>query len=121
MKKQKIIFVYNAKSDFFSGLKDFAHKIVSSETYSCNLCRITHGNFSMKEKWRDFIEGLNFETEFLHKDEFLQKYNIEDINFPSIFIKKEKKFKLLISNKEINDIQNLNELIKLVKKKLKNY
>lgn len=118
MKKQKLIFVYNANSGIFNSIKDRIHKTVSPQTYSCNLCRVTFGITSMKQKWEDFISSLNFKIEFLHKDEFLDKYNMKNVNFPSIFIEKEKKLKLLISNKKINNVQDLNGLVELVKKNL---
>ena len=35
----KIIFVYNADSGLVNGLIDWAHKIVSPETYSCTCAR----------------------------------------------------------------------------------
>jgi len=44
----QIIFVYNADSSLFANITDFAHKIVSPKTYSCNLCKLSYGKFSMK-------------------------------------------------------------------------
>lgn len=115
--KKKIIFVYNADSDFFSSVKDLAHKIIAPKNYSCNLCKITFGNFKIKEKWRDFILHLGIEVEFLHKDEFLKKYKSEE-SFPAAFIEKER-LEILIKQEEINKLKNLSELIMLVNKKLK--
>lgn len=120
MKKEELIFIYNANSDFFSNMKDFAYKIISPKTYQCNLCNISYGNLGMKEKWKNFISNLDIKTEFLHKDEFLKKYNLRTINFPAAFIKNNKGMKLLISNEEINSCENLDELIKLVNNKLRN-
>ncbi len=48
MNKQLLIFVYNANSDLFSTVTDFAHKILSPSTYQCQLCALTYGNFSKK-------------------------------------------------------------------------
>lgn len=115
--KPKIIFVYNAEGDFFSSAKDFVHKIVAPKSYSCNLCKITSGNFKIKDKWKDFILSLGIEVEFLHKDEFLKKYKSEE-NFPAAFIE-EKELKILVNQKEINQVKDLDELITLVNKKLK--
>ena len=116
--KKKIIFVYNADSDFFSSVSDFAHKIISPGTYKCNLCKITYGNLGAKKKWKEFVSGLKFETEFLHKDEFVKKYGMKKFGLPAIYIEETRKLKLVVSSKEINSIKNLDGMIKLVKKKL---
>jgi len=42
------IFVYNADSGPINGLKDYFHKIIKPETYECNLCAVTFGNFLVK-------------------------------------------------------------------------
>jgi hypothetical protein len=74
--KQELIFVYNANSDFFSTVTDFAHKILSPATYQCHLCALTFGNFSIKQGWKSFIEGLSLKAILLHKDEFEGEYGI---------------------------------------------
>ena len=56
----ELIFIYNAKSGVVNELIDFAHKIVSPETYDCNLCAISYGAFAMKKKWSTYIETLPF-------------------------------------------------------------
>jgi len=50
MKIDRLIFVYNAESGTMNSAIDFAHKMLSPETYECNLCRITYGNFAMKKE-----------------------------------------------------------------------
>ena len=40
-----LLFVYNAKSGIANVLVDISHKLLSPETYSCNLCVITHNTF----------------------------------------------------------------------------
>ena len=39
---KELIFIYNAKSGFINELVDIPHKIISPETYDCNLCAITY-------------------------------------------------------------------------------
>ena len=77
MKEQELIFVYNANSDLFSTVTDFAHKLLSPSTYNCNLCALTYGNFTIKQEWKSFIEELAIKTVFLHKDEFEKQYKIQ--------------------------------------------
>ena len=38
---KELIFIYNAKSGFINELVDYAHKIISPETYESNLYAIT--------------------------------------------------------------------------------
>ncbi|MGD2248412.1 MAG: hypothetical protein PVF58_08385 [Candidatus Methanofastidiosia archaeon] len=113
---EKLIFVYNADSGLINEFSDYVHKIVSPLTYPCNLCALTFGNFGMKDEWKHFIENLDIAVEFYHKDEFLKKYKKTD-QFPSVFIENEH-LKLFISQKEMNALETLDELMDLVKKKL---
>jgi hypothetical protein len=47
--EKELIFIYNAKSGLVNEMIDFAHKIVSPETYDCNLCAISYGTFTKKK------------------------------------------------------------------------
>jgi len=113
----KLIFVYNADSGF--GLvKDFFHKILKPETYPCNLCGLTFGNISIKKEWKEFIENLELPVEFLHRNQFMKRFNLKDVGFPSAFIERDSNISLLISDEEINRLQSLKELKELVIRKL---
>ena len=74
----KIIFVYNADSGIINTVKDYFHKIVKPSTYQCNLCSLTFDNLGMKKGWKTFVDDLEPEIEFLHKDEFFKK-KVEDV------------------------------------------
>ena len=113
----ELIFIYNAKSGVVNELIDFAHKIVSPETYDCNLCAISYGAFSMKKKWSTYIETLPFKSTFTYKDKFL-KNGYSNIKFPSVFIRSNEKLDEIISATEINEINNLDQLIGLLNQKL---
>ena len=115
--KLELIFIYNAKSGVVNELIDFAHKIVSPETYDCNLCAISYGAFSMKKKWSTYIETLPFKSTFTYKDKF-SKDGYSNIKFPSVFIRSNKKLDEIISATEINEIKNLDQLIGLLNHKL---
>ncbi|MEO6667868.1 MAG: hypothetical protein ABIN36_00235 [Ferruginibacter sp.] len=116
--KEQLLFVYNANSDLFSTVTDFAHKILSPSTYDCHLCALTYGSVTMKRDWKMFIEGLPLKTVFLHKDEFKTKYKTE-ADFPSIFITEKETNKLLITKQELVSCNSLEELKNLVTEKLK--
>ncbi len=112
---KKILFVYNADSGFFSTINDFAHKIISPDTYECNLCAITYGNLGMNQEWKDFVEGLNADVEFLHKDELKDKYAIEGVKLPVVFVVDNDEPRVIIDNEEINSAKSIEDLKKLVK------
>ena len=95
--KPKIIFVYNADSGVFNLLSDIAHKMFSPQTYSCNLCAITHSNFGMRKEWKEYLDSLAHPLEFLHSDELKDKYKLDEVNLPAIFIEESGSPKLIVS------------------------
>lgn len=111
----KIIFVYNADSGKINALFDIGHKILRPDTYSCNLCSLTHGVFSEKEEWRKYREATQHKLEFLHKDEFEEKYGEnKDYTYPVILKTDEdaKNLEVLLSTEEINGLSGLEDLVK---------
>ena len=110
----KIIFVYNADSGIINAMKDWAHKIVSPETYPCSLCALTYDNLGMRRPWREFVQELGYEVEFLHRDELDEKYDIRDVPLPAAFIHHDEKLNLLINSDTMDACQSLDELQALV-------
>ena len=88
-KEKKLIFIYNATSGTLTGIKDYFHKAFKPSTYGCQLCAVTYGAFGMKNDWKKFIKDMDvpvnflkkdkFKFEFLHRDEFHEKYKTERI------------------------------------------
>jgi hypothetical protein len=118
MNEKKLVFVYNADSGAISLVKDFWKKILRPSSYECNLCMQTFGAFSMKKDWKNFIKNLNIDTEFLHRDEFVERYEINDAMYPSAYFVEENQIFLLISKDEMNSVKNLDEMEALVLTKL---
>ncbi|MHA2392347.1 MAG: hypothetical protein ACXAEX_10255 [Promethearchaeota archaeon] len=114
MNEKKLVFVYNADSGVVNIVKDFWHKLLRPSTYQCNLCAQTFSAFGMKKDWKNFINKLDIEAEFLHKDEFEEKYNISDAKFPSAYLKNGITFDLLINQEEMNKVKSLDEMEALV-------
>ncbi len=112
---QKLLFVYNADSGFFNTLSDIAHKITSPDTYACQLCQLTHGHFTMKSQWRQFVDETNVDCVFFHRDEFIEQYGQRDVDLPAIFIDTDQGIELLINKQKIESIETVDELIDLVK------
>ena len=118
MNEKKLVFVYNADSDVISIVKDFWKKMLRPSSYECNLCAQTFSLFGMKKDWKKFINNLDIEAEFLHKDEFEEKYEISDALFPSVYLKNGSTLDLLIDQEEMNRVKSLGEMEALVLSKL---
>lgn len=116
--KPTIVFVYNADSGLFNTLTDIAHKIFAPQTYECNLCAITFGNFGMREEWKAFLETLPVELEFLHRDELQRQYGLEGGALPAIFQKSAAGLELWISAAEINACSSIDDLKHLINSRL---
>jgi hypothetical protein len=108
--KSKLIFVYNADSGVFNLLADVAHKIFSPQTYSCNLCAITHSNFGMKKEWKEYLESLETPLEFLHADELKSKYQFEKVELPAIFKEENGNLILAVNAAAINRCNSIEDL-----------
>ena len=116
--KSALVFVYNADSGLFNTLTDIAHKIFSPQTYSCNLCALTHSNFGIRSEWRQFVESLDRQVEFLHADELKTRYAIAGLSLPVVLEKKDGKFEILLEADSINACQNIDDLKRTIINKL---
>lgn len=127
-----LIFVYNADSGgLFTGLKDTLHKTFRKSTYECNLCQVTFGAFGMKKDWKNFVNDLDvpvefkkkdkFKFDFLHKDEFNEKFKVADAKFPSAYILDDGTLKLFISQDEMNSVKEIEELKNMVVAKIEEF
>lgn len=114
---ESLLFVYNAKSDYWSKKIDFAHKIISPSTYSCDLCALTHGNFGETEIWKEFRENSKITLTFIYKDEFQKLYPNTKTTFPLIFRKeKGNNLSVLIDAKTLSEIKSVEKLIDVITK-----
>ncbi len=112
--RKKILFVYNADSGIFNTVTDIAHKIFAPETYACNLCAITYGNFTIRKEWQAFLETLDADLEFLHRDEFRQQFPGVDADLPAVFLRSGDELSLWITAGEIDRCRSVEDLIALI-------
>lgn len=119
-KDKQLVFVYNADSGMFNTLTDIAHKIFSPQTYSCNLCAISHSYFSERDEWKQFISGLDADCEFLHRDEFEKKYRADNFEYPVIFEKKDSQLIVFLDTDVINQCNSMKELQEKIRSGFKN-
>jgi len=114
METKSLVFVYNADSGLFNLVTDIAHKILSPQTYACQLCSITHGNLKMHEEWRTFINTLPINCEFMHRDEFLKAHSEICNELPAVYLLSTGSLQSCVSAKEINNCNDLPELKSLI-------
>ena len=116
---ENIIFVYNADSGLFNGIKDLIHKNFSAATYPCSLCAVTYNNLGMRGEWRQFIRSLNREVEFLHRDELADQYGIQNVPLPAAFRKGvDTGPELWLNAEQMNSCKSLEDLQQMILKKL---
>lgn len=118
IKRPTLIFVYNADSGLFNTLSDIGHKIFSPSTYECHLCAITHSYFSERKEWTAFINQLEADCEFLHRDQWLHTGVNAAIPLPAIFLKDEAKHILLVDAEAIKHCKSITELQNLITERL---
>ncbi len=106
----KLIFIYNADSGLLNTVFDIAHKIFSPRTYSCNLCALTHGYFTVRDEWMRFITGLDVECEFLHRDDALRRFSDLEIVTPAILHEESGTTRLCLSAEAIHRCTDLASL-----------
>ena len=114
MKMKSLLFVYNADSGLFNLVTDIAHKIFSPQTYACQLCSITHGNLTMREEWRAFIDELPLECEFMHRDEFLKAHSSVQDELPAVYTRSNGELRLCVDASKIISCSDLSELKRLI-------
>ncbi|MGY5848925.1 GTPase [Salegentibacter sp. F14] len=113
----KLVFVYNAFSGSHNAFLDAVLKLMGSNSKTCNLCQLTHGVFSQKKVWKDFIRNSDIEMDYLHLDEFQKKYASKfgyKFTFPIVLWEDQGEMGVLISTEELEELDNVKELIVLL-------
>ncbi|WDE95812.1 hypothetical protein PQO03_08800 [Lentisphaera profundi] len=113
--KINLIFVYNADSGKLNTMFDIAHKIFRPDTYECSLCLLTHEIFTENKLLASLKNNTKFNIEFLHKDEFQNRYNME-FTYP-VILEKRDHIKILLDHKQISAINNIKDLIDILEQK----
>lgn len=124
LKKPTLIFVYNANSGLGNALMDTAHKVLSPNSYACNLCGITYGLLTENRQWKKYRESSGIEMQFLHKDEFKKEYASKfmfQLNFPVVLAIVGMELEILIGSEELNTLKSTQELIALVEERTASY
>ena len=109
-----LLFVYNADSGLFNTMADIGHKIFSPSTYACDLCMLTHGYFSERQEWRDFIENLGVGCTFLHRDQFRRRHPDERSELPAVFLINRDGIRPCVTAQQLRDCKDLKQLEQLI-------
>jgi hypothetical protein len=116
-----LFFVYNAHSGMKHSIWDSIHKLLSPNTYECDLCKLTYGPFSENRRWKKFRSQSTIEMNFLHKDEYqkLFKSKFEKLyDLPVILFQDNYELSVLVGKKELGEMKDVKTLIDTVQSRL---
>lgn len=111
----RLLFVYNADSGLYNTLADIGHKLLSPGTYPCDLCSLTHGYLRERTVWRDFLRGLPATCEFLHRDQFRDRWPDNREPLPAVFCLSDERPEPALGARRIAACHSLAELMDLVR------
>ena len=115
-----LVFVYNADAGLGSRLLDSAHKLVSPQTYACNLCKLSHGLMGERTAWRRFIERLPYPAEFLHRDQAEQRFGdtLEPMTWPAILYHDDHGTRVWLDAETLNTLDTPEALMQRIERHL---
>lgn len=120
MSRTKLVFIYNAHSGRIHAALDTLHKWLSPDTYSCQLCRIGYHGFGMRQALRDYLQRLDLELVFLHRDDYRQ-YIQQELPLPAILLTQENDTTVLLSAAQLGQCDNLEQLLEALNQSLQPY
>ena len=92
------------------------HKWISPDTYSCSLCKLTHGFFGAKEEWDSFLRSFGEEVRVMYRDAFIEEFGDITGSFPIVARWKNDILERILSSEDIEGVRDLDELLSLLKK-----
>ncbi len=72
----------------------------------------------MRVEWKQFIESLDRQVEFLHADELKARYRLENLSLPVMFEKRDEKLEMLLEADSINACRSIDDLKRTIISKL---
>jgi hypothetical protein len=116
----EIVFVYNADGTPAGKVKDFVHKIVRPSTYQCQLCAVTYGFATMKSEWRSFVDSIDAEVSFLHRDDLgVDHVGIVGAALPGAWRRRDGgPWEVVLDAPTLRSCDTLNDLIGLLRDRL---
>jgi hypothetical protein len=115
---RRLVFVYAADSGLLNTAIDMAHKVLSPETYPCQLCALTYGPLGMRRRWAAFVKRLPYPALFLHRNEFVRGYPGTQAALPALFMEDEGRLSALVDGDAVRGCRDLDELMTLVESRV---
>ncbi len=115
--KGRLVFIYNSRSGTLQALRDLVHKTFSPGSYPCDLCRLTY-TYRMRGPWRDFLESLPLEIQFLYANQLDDQTRNLAGPLPSCLLELETDRRLLLDADMIGQCRDLAGLIAMLENKL---
>ncbi len=113
----RLVFIYNSRSGTLQALRDLLHKTFSPDSYKCDLCRLTY-TYRMRGPWRDFLESLPLEIQFLYADQLDDQTRKLAGSLPACLLELETDRRILLDAGMIGQCQDLAGLIEMLEKEL---
>lgn len=115
-----LVVVWNARAGWEQAVFDSLHKWLSPQTYSCNLCRLTHGFAGPREEWKSFLETLGRPVRFYHRDDFAGAgiHGAFPSEFPLILNFHRGNWEVVMGASELKGISSLEELLEELAQRL---
>lgn len=113
----ELIFVYNAKKGLRNKVLDGLHKVLSPDTYACDLCAITHHAAGKRKQWKAFLRESNVTMHFYYSDSIPTEFD-QNFAYPVVLRYENSTVTLILDKQDFAAINDLNEFIVLLKEKV---
>ena len=111
---KKLIFIYNAKSDTVSGIKDSIQKIKTGKS-ECSLCTATWTAFNVKPSWSEKEKRIKIPFVYYHRDDIPEKVEnfLEEnnISLPTVLLGEDGKFSELVSKENLDKCEGNDDCV----------
>lgn len=114
-----LLFVYTCDRGNLSAMKDYSQPDAADKVSGCRLLMLTSSPVGTKKEWKRFIHDLKIPARFLYRDEYEEEFGALLTTLPAIFLHTDRTRNLLVSGDELGRIQSLEDLIALVKERLR--
>jgi hypothetical protein len=111
----RLVFVYAVDGGTVPSIMNYVHKMVSPGTYRCNMCALTYGTFGAKKEWTSFLESLQHETVFLHRDELAERYPAVKDPLPAVFVERDGALSMVVDAAAMTQAKTLDELMTTIR------
>jgi hypothetical protein len=111
---RRLVFAYAADSGLLNTAIDMAHKVLSPETYPCQLCALTYGPLGMRRRWAAFVKRLPYPAVFLHRNELVRGYPGTEAPLPALFVEEDGRLATVVDGDAVRGCRDLDALMTLV-------